>query len=160
MLTRQQEFEKRSQRRWYAVGTILWPPYRVPQPGGGEVLGCQTLAVQDVESQCFLHSRPTPRAPAPFTADEILSFADEVFTKFGVPKQGLLILPSTWRSVIALHDDPVTRERVAGVREMEMDWAEMCEGERLKIALRVQSRGIALAWEEGDIPNKQELLDY
>ena len=152
-------FETKSLRRWFAIGTLFWPPYRVPLPGGEESLGCQVLAMQDVESQCLIGQRIAGHVPAPFTAEEIITFTEDVFARHGPPKNGLVILPSTWRSSDAVHDDEVTRQRIAGARELRMAWAEMCAAERLKIALRIQSLGIELEWNEEAVPGLEELLD-
>lgn len=157
MTTRKQQFDMTSLRRWYAIGGLFTPYYMTPAEGGTPV-GCQSLAVQDVESQCFIEHWSAPRKPAAFTADEIMGFTDIIFAKHGRPRDGLLILPSVWRSSKALHDDDFTRGRVAEAVSWGLSWPEMLESERLKIALRIQSLGIALAWDEDDIPNKEQLI--
>jgi hypothetical protein len=111
MPTKKQAFDSRSQRRWFAIGGLFTPYYMTPADGSTPV-GCQTMVMQDIESQCFLEQWNAPRKPAPFTSDEVLAFTDRVFAKHGKPKQGLLVLPSVWRSSQYLHDDETTHQRL------------------------------------------------
>jgi hypothetical protein len=147
----------KSQRRWFAIGG-LFAPYQLPAADGKPAAGCQTIAIMDVESQYFMEHWSAPRPPAAFSAAEIIAFVDRVFAKHGKPKIGLLISPSAWRSTHALFDDVATRERVAGVWEFGMTWPEMDAGERSKISSHLQALGLSLAWDEDDIPNKDELI--
>ena len=115
--------------------------------------------MKDIESQCIIGNWITPRAPAPFLAPELIASTKNVFEKHGLPKEGLLVLPSIWRSSEAVYNEEITRERIEGVRKLGMTWEEMQESERLKFALHVQNLGIAIAWEEDQVPNLDVLMD-
>jgi hypothetical protein len=97
------------------------------------------------------------RKPAAFTSDEIIAFIKKVFTKYGQPKEGLLVSISVWRSSQALYDE-FTRPRVAEAVSWGLKWPEMDESERLKIDMHLQNLGIEIAWEEAAIPNLETLL--
>lgn len=126
--------------------------------GSGAPVGCQTLAILDVESQYILDNWIAEHKPTAFTADEIIGFITKVFTKYGQPSEGLLISDSAWRSSQALYDDEITHDRVAEAVSWGLSWPEMQESERLKVDLHIQSLGISLAWDGDDIQNIERLI--
>lgn len=142
---------QKSRRSWFAFGG-LFMPYCFDLPSGGKGNGCQTITALDVESEFFIEKWIARRPAAPFSAAELLPFIERVLAQNGRHETSVLILPSVWRSSSALFDDPSTHDRIAGVHDLGFDWDEMQEAERLKIALRLQSLGHTLIWEESELP--------
>lgn len=159
-MSREEDFTNFSQKRWFAIAGIYWPPYRFTDSAGVEHLSVQQLRASDAESEFMMHNWMASKKPAPFELAELIEFITSLFVKLGRPKQGLIILPSVWRSTEFLFQDEVTCERVIGIYNAGICLPEMSAGDRYEIALHVQSLGLELVWEEDQIPNLDELIDH
>ncbi len=159
-MTREEDFRQHSQRRWFAIACLYWPPYRFMDANGVEKLAFQVLAASDVESEYMMEALHTTREPAPFTAQEVIDFINATFAKHGRSSQGIVVLPSVWESTERLYSSHDTRERVEAIYQAGIRIVEMDAGHRFQIASYVQSLGMELAWSENQVPDLDTLLDH
>ncbi len=100
---------------WFAIGSIFTPA--TIHHEGNFITGVRQLLSIDVASQYIMDFVPLLRSPDPATAGDILHFLARVLTKEGMPRQGVIVLKSTYLSSSSLLEDPQTKEQGLFLRE-------------------------------------------
>jgi hypothetical protein len=140
---------------WFALGQVFSGPFYYDDPKSGTPcatkfganVGVQMLAAMDVASQYMLHSRPVEKTPSPFTANEILSFLQEVFEKHGIPHIGVLLSKSVWQSSTEMLLDDEVGPRATFLRDMDIEIGPMHAGEKEKAVASLSQLGIKVTFD-------------
>jgi|GEM_PF-2567861 len=142
---------------WLALGQIFTDPFWFEQPTGGDPsytskgasLGVQILAAMDAGTQKFLHASPIPKTPAPFTAEEIMNFLNATFDRVGgLPRIGILLSPSVWKSSQEMLLDEQTDQRGEILQKMEIEIAPMLQKEKDLIVESLRRLKLVVAFED------------
>lgn len=144
---------------WFAVGQIFMGPYCFDDPKSGTPsavefgvnMGVQALAAMDAVSQSPLHGRPFEKTPSPFTALEIMAFLHEVFERHGLPRIGVLISSSVWKSSHEMLLDDTISQRAAMLADFEIEIGPMDVTEKEKITLSLKQIGLKTEFDDDNL---------
>jgi len=146
-------------RDWFALGQIFMGPFYFDDPNSGDPLavrygvniGVQALAASDVVSQYILHARPIAKAPSPLTAQEMLTFLNEVFEKHGLPRIGIFLGPSIWMSSEEMLLDDVLAQRGDLLRRLDIDIGPMQNRDKDMFVASMTEHGLKVEFDEDNL---------
>lgn len=146
-------------RDWFALGQIFTAPFYFDDPHSGDPLavkygvniGVQALAASDVVSQYMLHARPIAKTPSALTAQEILTFLNEVFEKHGLPRIGIFLGPSIWMSSAEMLLDDVLAKRGELLRTLDIEIGPMQNRDKETFVASMTERGLKVEFDEDNL---------
>jgi hypothetical protein len=144
---------------WYALGQVFPQPYCFDNPKGSDTsakkygvsIGIQVLSAVDAVDGFYYHAKPLSRAPGALTAQEVLSFLNEVFSRHGKPRLGVIVGHSVWMSSHEMLLDDDIAERAQILKELDVEIGPMQQSEKDEIRTSLTRQGLRVEFDPDDM---------